>query len=115
MNDAAALIVGIDAVASGTVSGAVGDVGGHPTDPMRAACGRRDKPSTAGIEWQPPGQGSGPARPAWCTARLSAHAVQMVGESKAAGAHSRPEHGSTVACLEAPSAVRTYSRPGGKM
>ena len=28
MNDAAALIVGIDAVASGTVSGAVGDVGG---------------------------------------------------------------------------------------
>ena len=61
------------------------------------------------------GQGGGPARPAECTARPSAHAVEMVGQTTAEVAHSRPGDGSTVAHLEAQCAAQTYFRLGGKM
>jgi len=46
---------------------------------------------------RPLGQGGGPARPAECTARPSAHAVRTVSVAKTAVSHSRPEERSSVA------------------
>ena len=63
----------------------------------------------------PPGQGSGPARPAECRACPSVRVARMVSEGKAVPAHSRPEDGSSVAHCEPPTPARPYSRLGGKM
>ena len=98
MAEAASLAVGTDALADGTVSGDVGDVERPSTDPRAlSSLGRRYKVSLVVIKSRPPGQGSGPARPAECTARPGAHAEGMVSETAAAAAHSRPGDGSTVA------------------
>ena len=66
-------------------------------------------------ESRPLGQGSGPARPAECTARPNVSPMRMVSETKTAAAYSRREDGSTVPHLEACPRPRTYSRLGGKM
>ena len=64
---------------------------------------------------RPLGQGSGPARPAECTARPSAHAVRMVSETTAEVAHSRPGDGSTVATSRLYPRLQPTPRLGGKM
>ena len=111
MAETALLVVGTDALASGTVSGGRGDVERTSDHPGVRSSWQAWQSVTKSL---PSGQGSGPARPAECTARPSAHAVGMVSETTAAVAHSRPGHGSTVAHLEAQCTGRTYSRLGGK-
>ena len=101
MAEAASLVVGIDALGGGTVSGDVGDVERSSADP----CVRSARSPHVKMPWSVansiPGRKSGPARPAECTARPSACAVRMVSKTSAAVAHSRPGDGSTVAHLEA--------------
>ena len=73
-----------------------------------------DKVSLVVTKSRPLGQGIGPARPAECTARPSARAVEMVGETTAVVAHSRPGGGSTVAHLEAQCARGSNLLPAGR-
>ena len=117
MDGAAPLVVGIDTLAGGTVSGDVGDVDRSSTDPRVLSCQLVIETVSSHIvtNSQPLGQGSGPARPAECKARPNVSPMRMVSETKTAAAHSRPEEGSTVPHLEACPRPRTYSRLGGKM
>ena len=60
------------------------------------------------------GQGGGPARPAECTARPSAHAVRTVSVAKTAVAYSRPEERSNVAASRLCRRVRLLRGSAGK-
>ena len=97
MAEAALAAVGIEALAGGSALG-----GGATWRRLRitlvnGARGRCYKVSLVATGTRPVGQGGGPARPAECTARPSAHAVRMVSVAKVAVAHSRPEETLSVA------------------
>ena len=111
MAESMPLAVDTDTLAGDTVSGEVGDVERSSTDRRALSC---QLASHIVTKSRPPGQGSGPARPAECTARPSAHAVGVVSKTTAAVAYSRPGDGSTVAHLEAQCTARTYPQLGGK-
>ena len=99
MAEAALLVVGIGAQASGTAWMAAATWRRLRITLVDGARGRCYKVSLVATGTRPLGQGGGPARPSECTARPSAHAMRTVSVAKAAVAHSRPEERSSVATL----------------
>ena len=74
---------------------------GHRITLVNGARGRCNEVSLVATGTRPVGQGSGPARPAECRARPSAHGARMVSEAKPEPAHSCLEDGSTALLLRA--------------